>query len=75
MILSQNLAIKCVAVKNDKIIATEFFTIDNYGASYKLSIVSEEGDVFYFDNGHPTIRCLINNEDVLSNNLDTYTYT
>ena len=75
MVLSQNLTIKCVAVKKDKIIATELFVVDNYAATYELSIFSKDGDTFYFDNGHPTIKCLINGEEILSNNQDTYTYT
>ncbi len=73
-LLSQETIIKCVAVKKNKVIAAQSVMIPNYAAMYNLSIECSEGDTFYFDHGHPILKCLINDEEIISNNEDTYTY-
>jgi uncharacterized protein YdaL len=61
--------IKCVCVKNDVIIAKGYCEIYNYDAEYQLEIISDSGFNFYYDNGAPTITCLVNGEE---NNDFTY---
>lgn len=67
--------IKCVASRDNRILATQSYTILNYDSQYKLTISSSDGDTFYFNNGHPTLTCLINGEDVVNQNDDVYTYS
>lgn len=54
---------KCVAVYNSSIILDQSIYIYNYNADYELSIVSDDGTVFYYDNGYPTLKVLINNQE------------
>lgn len=63
MVLATEMTIKCVAVRKDHIVASQTYIVANYAANYNLNIESLDGDTFYFDNGHPTLKCLINGED------------
>lgn len=51
--------IKCVIVKDNNIIAEDTITIYNYVPSHTISISSNQGNQFYFDNGNPTLTCLV----------------
>lgn len=54
---------KCVVVYNNEIVLTKTFTIYNYGSNYIISIESDEGTSFSYDNGKPTLTCSVNQED------------
>jgi hypothetical protein len=51
--------IKCVGVRNGEIIAEGYCEIYNYGANYEIAIESDSGTEFYYDNGSPTLTCLV----------------
>lgn len=59
--------IKCVAVRNGLVFAVNEDNIKNYASSYSLTIESNEGTEFYYDNGNPTLTCLINGAEDITN--------
>ena len=61
--------VKCVAVKDDEVIAENYISVYNYNPTHEITIVSDQGIQFYFDNGNPTITCLVDKEE---NNDYTY---
>lgn len=56
---------KCVAVYGE-IILQKSFSIYNYDSEYNISIESDQGTIFYSDNGKPSLTCKINNQEMLS---------
>ena len=54
--------IKCVVVYDGTII-TKTIVIKNLASGYNITINSDLGTRFYFDNGHPTLTCLVNGEE------------
>lgn len=66
-VISRTTDYKCVAVYNNEIVLDKKFTIYNYSSDYVVSIVSDSGVNFSYDNGHPTLTCNVNQEG-------TYTY-
>ena len=52
-------SIKCVIVKDNNIIAEDTITIYNYIPNHTINISSNQGNQFYFDNGNPTLTCLV----------------
>ena len=51
---------KCVVIYNDTIVLTKQITIYNYSSEYNISIESDSGVNFSYDNGHPTLTCVVN---------------
>ena len=66
-VISRTTDYKCVVVYNNEIVLDKKFTIYNYSSDYVVSIVSDSGVNFSYDNGHPTLTCNVNQEG-------TYTY-
>lgn len=63
--------IKCVVTKeNNNVIAENIISIYNYAPSHVLSIESNQGTQFYFDNGKPDLICKVDGED----NVEDFTY-
>ena len=62
---------KCVAVYNKETVLQKEFVIANYDSEYQITIYSDEGTQFYYDNGRPSLICHINGEENLS---EEYTY-
>lgn len=63
--------IKCVVTKeNNDVIAENIISIYNYAPSHVLSIESNQGTQFYFDNGNPDLICKVDGED----NVKDFTY-
>ena len=60
-VTTAELRIKCVAIKDGNIIAEKIGSIINYDNAYNLTIESDGGNQFYFDNGNPNLICKINN--------------
>lgn len=60
---------KCVAIYNG-LILSRIQEIKNYSSKINVEIVSDSGNQFYYDNGTPTLTCLVNREEKLN-----YTYT
>lgn len=58
---------KCVVSYNNEIVLTKKFTIYNYSSNYDITITSDSGVYFSYDNGHPTLTCSVNQ-------IDEYTY-
>ena len=54
---------KCVVVYNNELILTKLFTIYNYSSDFIVTIESDSGTYFSYDNGHPTLTCNVNIED------------
>ena len=50
---------KLVAVLNDLVIS-KTFVIKNYSSDYIITIESDGGDTFYYDNGLPTLTAYVN---------------
>ena len=70
------LNVKCVAVRNDKILAEKIISISNYAADINLTIESDEGTLFYYDIGSPTLTCKTNSAwDEDENNNLTYKWS
>ena len=55
---------KCVVLYND-LILSRVQEIKNYSSINDITIVSDSGTKFYYDNGTPTLTCLINGEEKL----------
>ena len=70
---------KCVVLYND-LTLSRVQEIQNYSSKIDVSISSDSGTKFYYDNGTPTLTCLINNEEKLVETnedeeiLHSYTY-
>ena len=60
---------KCVAIYNG-LILSRIQEIKNYSSEINVEIVSDSGNQFYYDNGAPTLTCLVDGEEKLN-----YTYT
>ena len=60
---------KCVAIYNG-LILSRIQEIKNYSSKINVEIVSDSGNQFYYDNGTPTLTCLVDGEEKLD-----YTYT
>ena len=54
---------KLVAVSNDLVVNT-LFEIRNYGSNHNLTMISDDGTTFYFDNGAPTLTVLDNGKEI-----------
>lgn len=66
--------IKCVAVRNGIVFASEEDLIKNYSSLLNITIESDEGTNFYYDNGSPTLTCLINGIENITNYDYIWTY-
>lgn len=66
--------IKCVAVRNGIVFASEEDMIKNYSSLLNITIESDEGTNFYYDNGSPTLTCLINGVEDITNYDYIWTY-
>lgn len=54
-----------VAIVYDGTVVTKQINIQNLASNaFKLSIESDSGTEFYFDNGHPNLTCLIGGQDL-----------
>ena len=51
---------KCVVIYNDTIVLKKQITVYNYSSEYNISIESDSGVNFSYDNGHPTLTCIVN---------------
>jgi len=71
-VVSKSVKIKCVIVKDNEVLAEMVAEIFNYDSDYDLSIVSDSGDQFYYDNGRPSLTCLVNGEE---NSLFNYQWS
>lgn len=60
---------KCVAIYNGLIIS-RIQEIKNLSSKINVEIVSDSGNQFYYDNGTPTLTCLVDGEE-----NENYTYT
>lgn len=61
---------KCVVVYNGNVNVSREVTIYNYSSPYEISIVSTNGENFYYDLGKTDLICLVNGE----NKPNNYTY-
>ena len=66
--LTRETKYKCVGIYNDNIVLENTVIIKNYDA-VELTIESSKGTQFYYNQGHTTLTCLVDNQE----NLD-YTY-
>lgn len=62
---------KCVAVYSNDTVLSRTITIYNYSSDYEITIVSDEGNAFFYDLGHPTLTCYVNGEEAIAAD---YTY-
>lgn len=62
---------KCVAIYNQETVLQKEFIITNYDSEYQITIFSDEGTQFYYDNGRPSLVCQVNGEELTS---EEYTY-
>ena len=53
---------KCIAIYNNETTLTKYFTIYNHAAAYEISIESDCGNSFSYDNGSPNLTCSVNQE-------------
>lgn len=76
-ILLQRLKYKCVVVYNENVLTKEISMV-NLDAEYRIRIQSDSGTVFYFDNGSPTLTCVVqhkeNDEWVPVDTSNTFNY-
>ena len=63
---------KCVVLYND-LVLSRVQEIQNLDSEFNISIVSDGGTKFYYDNGTPILTCLINGKEETSDNF-TYTW-
>lgn len=54
---------KCVVLYNE-LILSRVQEIKNMSSGYNITIVSDSGTKFFYDNGTPTLTCLVNNEEI-----------
>lgn len=69
-VLGQEKKYKCVAVYDETPISREI-TIVNYSSEYNITIESDKGTAFYFDQGNPTLTCKINEQELIG---EDYSY-
>lgn len=67
-VIARTTEYKCAVVYNNELVLTKQFTIYNYSSNYIVTIESDSGVYFSYDNGHPTLTCSVNVED-------NYTYS
>ena len=63
--------VKCVAVRNNTAIVESSISIFNYEPNHSITITSNQGTQFYFDNGNPNLICKIDGLE----DTENYTYT
>lgn len=68
-VVAKEIRYKCVAIYDNSVIYKEV-TIKNLSSNYEIIITSDAGTQFYFDIGHPTLKCLVNGAE-----NDEYTYS
>lgn len=51
---------KCIVVYNNEIVLSKKFKIYNYSSNYIITIDSDSGVYFSYDNGSPTLTCNVN---------------
>lgn len=61
-IVAKEVRYKCAVVYENTVI-TKTITIKNLSSNYDILINSDEGTRFYFDNGYPTLKCLVNGKE------------
>lgn len=61
-VLLQRLKYKCVVVYNENVLTKEISMV-NLDAEYRIRIQSDSGTVFYFDNGSPTLTCVVQHKE------------
>lgn len=69
----KHVGIKCIAIYNGNTKASKDISLTNDTIEEdRLSIVSSDGDIrdYYYNNGSPTLTCIINGED----NLEEYNF-
>lgn len=59
---------KCVVLYND-LVLSRVQEIQNLDSEFNISIVSDGGTKFYYDNGTPILTCLINGKEETSDNF------
>lgn len=59
---------KCVVLYND-LVLSRVQEIQNLDSEFDISIVSDSGTKFYYDNGTPILTCLINEKEETSDNF------
>lgn len=64
-VIGHILRIKCVAVKNEVNIAEKIISIYNYDSEIEIKITSDQGTLFFADDGNPTLTCETNIEEGL----------
>lgn len=62
MVPSYVLKIKCVAVKNNVSVAERVIDIYNYASDIMVTITSDQGNLFFADDGNPTLTCTTGTE-------------
>lgn len=62
MVPSYVLKIKCVAVKNNISVAERVIDIYNYASDIMVIITSDQGNLFFADDGNPTLTCTTGTE-------------
>ena len=55
---------KCVVLYNE-LILSRVQEIKNMSSGYNITIASDSGTKFFYDNGTPTLTCLVNNKEVV----------
>lgn len=69
----KHVSIKCIAIYNSSTKASKDISLTNDTIEEdRLSIISSDGDIrdYYYNNGSPTLTCVINGED----NLEEYNF-
>lgn len=62
-----------VAVVYDDTVITKQINIQNLAAAaFNIQIVSSDGTKFYYDIGHPTLTCLVNDAELVTNQYSYY---
>lgn len=64
-VIGHILRIKCVAVKNGVNVAEKIISIYNYASEIEIKITSDQGTLFFADDGNPTLTCETNIEEGL----------
>lgn len=63
-ILGKEKKYKCVAVYDETVMSREI-VITNYSSEYEITIESDKGTEFYFDQGNPLLTCKINGQEMV----------
>ena len=69
-IVAREVVYKCVAVYNDETILSRTMKMYNYSSSYVISIESDSGVDFYYDQGKPNLTCYVNGEEKKSEDFE-----